>query len=182
MDDSDLEKYRFRAVEGFPAEAKVIPPKSVVTAPWVRLKCQYGCPEYGKGYCCPPDTPTADQTRVILDSYRRAILYHIEGAKREGRNRREFLGSFFERLVDIEAEMFKDGYYRAFVFLAGPCNLCRTCGKLEGEPCRFRSRARPAMEASGIDVYETARENGFPIHPLREKGETQNVYCLMLVD
>jgi hypothetical protein len=38
------------------------------------------------------------------------------------------------------------------------------------------------MESCGIDVYQTARNNGFPIQPLRHKGETQNLYCLMLVD
>jgi hypothetical protein len=31
-------------------------------------------------------------------------------------------------------------------------------------------------------VYQTARNSGFFIKPLREKAETQNVYCLMLVD
>jgi len=42
--------------------------------------------------------------------------------------------------------------------------------------------ARLSMEACGIDVYAAARGNGFPVQPLREKGETQNDYCLLLVD
>jgi len=78
--------------------------------------------------------------------------------------------------------MFKDGYYKALLFLAGPCTLCKECGKLKGNPCEFGDRARPAMEACGIDVYQTARNNGFFIETLREKTETQNAYCLMLVD
>jgi hypothetical protein len=41
---------------------------------------------------------------------------------------------------------------------------------------------RPAMEACGIDVYQTARNNGFFIEPLRNKTDTHNDYCLMLVD
>ncbi len=33
-----------RALEiGIP-EAKIVTPRSIVTAEWVRLKCQYGCP------------------------------------------------------------------------------------------------------------------------------------------
>ena len=72
--DNDLKKYCQTAIEGGATHAKQIHPKSVVTAPWVRLKCQFGCPGYGKGYCCPPDTPTPDQTREILDTYQRAIL------------------------------------------------------------------------------------------------------------
>jgi len=38
------------------------------------------------------------------------------------------------------------------------------------------------MEACGIDVYQTVRNNGLFIQPLREKEETQNIYSLMLVD
>ncbi len=38
------------------------------------------------------------------------------------------------------------------------------------------------MESCGIDVFQTARNNGFFIRALREKTETQNFYCLMLVD
>lgn len=182
MDNSDLEGYLTRFVEGRASEAKVIHPGSVVTAPWVRFKCQYGCPEYGKSYCCPPDTPTPERTRAVLDSYNRAILFHIEASRKEGSNRRELFKSFFYGLIDLEGEMFKDGFYRAFVFLAGPCDLCGECSKQKNEPCNFGLRARPSMEACGIDVYGTARNNGFFIRPLREKGETQNVYCLMLVD
>jgi len=135
---------------------------------------------YGKGYCCPPDSPTPERTRAILGSYHRLILFHIEVPhvpEKEKPYRR-----YFEMLVDLEEEMFKDGYYKAFVLLAGPCRLCKSCGKPENVPCRFRNRSRPSMEACGIDVYQTARNNGFFIKPLREKTETHNEYCLMLVD
>ena len=182
MDHPDLEKYWARVAEGRPVEVKAIHPGSVVTAPWVRLKCQYGCAGYGKRYGCPPDSPTPEQTRKVLDCYERAILFHIEAAKKQGEKRTKLLNGFFEDLVDLEGDMFKDGFYRAFVFLAGPCHLCRECGKMKGEPCKFGGRARPSLEACGIDVYQTARNAGFFIKPLREKSDTQNDYCLMLVD
>lgn len=180
--NSDLEKYRTRAIKGKATHAQQIHPSSVVTAAWVRLKCQFGCTGYGKGYCCPPDTPAPEQTRAIIDCYHRAILFHIETAKIPDRSRREFVTEFYEMLIDLEGEMFKDGYYKAFVFLAGPCDLCKECAKLNEAPCNFEFRARPSMEACGIDVYQTARNNGFFIKPLRDKKETQNMYCLMLVD
>ena len=182
MDHLDLEKYWKSVTAGREAEAKVIHPSSVVTAPWVRLKCQFGCAGYGRGYCCPPDTPGPEETRAILDSYRRAILFHIRGAKKADKNRREYFMTFYEALIDLEGEMFKEGFYRAFVFLAGPCDLCEECAKQSGKPCNSGSRARPSMEACGIDVYQTARNHGFFIQPLRQKSETQNCYCLMLVD
>ena len=78
--------------------------------------------------------------------------------------------------------MFKDGYYKAFVFLSGPCIICEECNALKGAPCSFGSRARPSMEGCGIDVFQTARNNGFFITTLREETETWNQYGLMLVD
>ncbi|MBM3132899.1 MAG: DUF2284 domain-containing protein [Chloroflexi bacterium] len=180
MDDAELKKYCIRAVEEGITHARPIDPATVVTAPWVRMKCQFGCPGYDRSYCCPPHTPTPDQTRSILDSYRRAILFHIEAPYAPDRGKR--IEKSYQRLVALEGEIFKDGYYRALLFLAGPCRLCKECARLKNEPCTFGDKARPSMEACGIDVYATARNNGFPIQPLRDKKETQNHYCLMLVD
>jgi predicted metal-binding protein len=178
----DLREYWERVCRGKPAEAKEIQTSSVVTAPWVRLKCQYGCERYGRGYCCPPETPTPEQTREILNQYSRAILFHYRAAKRQGENRIKALSKFFDELIDLEGDIFKDGYYKAFVMVSGFCTRCSPCAKAEGTPCHFGMRARPSMEACGIDVYRTVRDNGFPIKPLRSKDETQQIYCLMLVD
>ena len=84
---------------------KPILPSSVVTAPWVRLKCQFGCDGYNYGYCCPPHTPTYEETRKVLDSYHRALLFHIETSLTPGRGKR--LKKFREMLVDLEGDMFE---------------------------------------------------------------------------
>jgi len=192
MNNADLEKYCREAVDRGATHAKQIYPSSVVTAAWVRLKCQFGCPNQGKTYCCIPYTPTSEQTRAILDCYHRAILFHLEAPY--GLDQRKRLKEFNVMLTDLEGEIFKDGYYKAFAFLQGPCHFytslrqqdeltpCKECAKSKGEPCRFGSKARPSMEGCGMDVYQTARNNGFVIITLREKTETQNVYGLMLVD
>jgi len=180
MTDADLEKYCTYALEKGATHAKQVHPSSVVTAPWVRLKCQFGCPLYGLGYGCPPDTPGPEETRAILDSYHRAILFHIEVPhmpKKEKHYRK-----FFEMLVDLEGEIFKDGFYKAFVYLAGPCRLCKQCAKLEDKACTFPARARPCMESCGMDVYQTAQNNGFFIKTLSNREETNNEYCLMMID
>ncbi|MDY6912772.1 MAG: DUF2284 domain-containing protein [Chloroflexota bacterium] len=160
--------------------AKQIRPDTIVTAAWVRMKCQFGCSEYGKGYACPPYTPAPEQTRAIVDCYNRAILFHIELPKAP--DRRERIPRFLTMLMDLEGEMFKDGYYKALAFLSGPCRVCKECARLKDEPCSFGDRSRPSMEACGIDVFQTVRNNGFFIEPLRERHETQNQYGLILVD
>ena len=43
-----LESFCKRALEMGIDGAKIIDPRSVVTAEWVRLKCQYGCPGFGE--------------------------------------------------------------------------------------------------------------------------------------
>ncbi len=180
MPDADLAKYCTLAVERGVTAAKQIAPGSVITAPWVRLKCRFGCPVYNASHCCPPDTMTPEQTRTILDCYHRAILFHIEGSKAGGWKDR--FRQLKVMLTDLEGEIFKDGHYKAFVYLSGRCQVCAECAKPKGYPCSFPARARPSMEASGIDVFQTVRNNGFEINTLRDKSETSNNFCLMLID
>jgi predicted metal-binding protein len=180
MAESDLDKYCAQGLACGASHAQLIHPSTVVTAPWVRLKCQFGCPGYNRGYCCPPHTPTAAETRTILDSYNRAILFHRESPYEPARGKTPH--PYIEKLIKLETEMFKDGYYKAFVLTAGPCHACEVCAKNQGDPCKFGWTARPSMESCGIDVYQTARANGFTINTLREMTETQNWFCLMLVD
>ncbi len=180
VEGKSLISYCDRMREGGATAVKIVHPSSVVTAPWVRMKCQFGCGGYDYGHCCPPCTPTAEETREVLDSYGRAMLIHIVSLATPDREKR--LQKCFRSLVRVEEDLFKDGYYRAFVFLAGPCGICRQCGKITGDPCRHGDRARPSMEACGIDVFQTARNNGFVIETLHRENETRNTFCLMLVD
>jgi len=180
MDNTDLEKYCDWGKDRGATNAKIIHTSTVVTAAWVRWKCRYGCPGYGERYTCPPDSPTPQQTREILDCYSRAILFHQEQPASPDRSK---IGkSFLNTMIELEGELFKDGFYKAFVLLAGPCHLCKECAKPKGLPCNFGGKARPCMESSGIDVFQTARNNGFYIVSLREKSDTRNIFCLMLVD
>jgi predicted metal-binding protein len=181
MKKKDLEKYCAYILENGATSVKPIQPSSVVTAPWVRWKCQFGCGGYGYSYCCPPHTPTFEETKKVLDSYHRAMLFHIETSSFTP-GREQLLKKYRHSLINLEGEMFKDGYYKAFVFLAGPCDVCRVCGKVTDVPCDRRDRARPSMEACSIDVFQTARNNGFHIEPLRNETEPRNTFCLMLVD
>ena len=71
-----VESFCEKAIEMGIEGAKIIDPDSIVTAEWVRMKCQYGCHRFGTNLCCPPRTPTPDMTRKIIDSYQKAILLH----------------------------------------------------------------------------------------------------------
>jgi predicted metal-binding protein len=154
--------------------AKMIDPHSVVTAEWVRMKCQFGCPGFGLSHCCPPHTPTPDVTRKVIDSYQMAMLLHRRLAKGErGKN-------FNETLVRLEIKIFLEGYYKAWSMGSGPCRLCKECNLTTS--CQHGYEARPSMEACGIDVFKTARDNGFPIDVVKTHGEERNIFGLILVE
>ena len=90
------------------AQAKVIATASVVTATWVRLKCQFGCGGYGQHLTCPPYSPTPEQTRAMLGEYGIALLVHAPG---DGH------WESIKRIVsDLEREVFLAGFYKAFQF------------------------------------------------------------------
>jgi predicted metal-binding protein len=154
--------------------AKVIDPRSVVTAEWVRVKCQYGCPGFGTNLCCPPHTPPPDVTRKVIDSYQKAILLHRQLRKGEKAK------PFSETIVNFEVKIFLDGYYKAWSMGSGPCRLCKECDPTTS--CKHGFEARPSMEACGIDVFKTARDNGFTIEVVKTHEEERNIFGLILVE
>ena len=98
MGKTDLEKYCTIGKEHGATGAKVIHPNTVVTAAWVKWKCRYGCPDYDVRHTCPPETPSYQETRAVLDCYKRAILFHQEqlATPERGKLGRAFLDSLLE--------------------------------------------------------------------------------------
>lgn len=141
---------------------------------WTDLRCQYGCDRYGQGHC-PPNSPTPQKTREVLQDFSHALL--LEG---------EPPGKMFQRRVlDAEREAFLAGFHKAFAYWAGPCLLCPTCAAstIDGEgTCRNTRDARPSMEGAGIDVYETVRRAGLNLRILRNKGEFVKYFALLLLE
>jgi predicted metal-binding protein len=160
-----------RAVKLGATESKIIDVKTVKTAAWVRYKCQFGCDGFGESLTCPPHSPTPDQTQKILDGFKKAILIH---------NQSRAHVDISKLVVKIEKEAFLAGYYKALAMGAGPCRLCADCN-LKGE-CRNREHARPSMEACGIDVFSTARSNGFSIDTLDSTRCKANYFGLVLIE
>ena len=149
-------------------EARLIKAGTITTAAWVRVKCQYGCSGYNTNLCCPPHTPTPDQTQRVIDCYATALLIHCRpGADPTG------------IVVSLEREAFLAGYYKAWGMGAGPCMVCKTCNM---KKCKRQGKARPSMESCGIDVYQTARSNGFPIKVVRDGKSEQHYYGLLLIE
>ncbi|MEF8835943.1 MAG: DUF2284 domain-containing protein [Candidatus Thermoplasmatota archaeon] len=166
MIDTIIEKAKSRGAE----EGKEISPEKVYTARWVRLKCQYGCGRYDTNLTCPPYTPDPEATRKILEEYDSAVLIHFPSG----------VNGIKEIMAELEREAFLSGFYKTFGFGAGPCDLCEDCRLEEG--CVHPHKARPAMEACGINVYKTVREAGYPIEVVKNRDCMQNYYGLLLLE
>lgn len=153
-------------------EVLPIDKESIHVADWTDLRCQYGCDRYGQGHC-PPNSPTPQKTRDVLQDFSHALL--LEG---------EPPGNVFQsRVLDAEREAFLSGFHKAFAYWAGPCVLCATCavGATDGT-CRNTRDARPSMEGAGIDVYETIRRAGLNLRILRDKGDYVKYFALLLLE
>ncbi len=168
MEKGKYDSYIQKALRMKAVDARIIETKTVVVAEWVRLKCRFGCSGYGKRLTCPPHSPTPNEMRDVLSSYKYALLVHGDEE------------TPVTRIVEeLEREIFLDGHEKAFALGAGPCMFCKHCNL---EECKYPEKARPSMEASGIDVYSTVRANGLPIEVVRDENCKGNYYGLVLLD
>jgi predicted metal-binding protein len=149
-------------------KAKIVLPRKVVTAHWVRWKCCYGCSGYQSNLMCPPYTPLPAETRLMLDQYKRAVLFEADRGQPK------------KIAAALEKKLFLQGFYKAFGMGAGPCRLCKECAFEKG--CCNPELARPALESCGIDVFATARGNGFSINVVRDENDVQHYFGLVLID
>lgn len=163
-----MEKYFQFLYDGGADLARVIDPKTIVTAPWTVYKCRYGCSTYGKSHRCPPNTPTWKETQEIIDCYTKAILFRCHD-----------MSIVTPLAVKAARQLFIDDYYKVIAFGSDPCEKCRQCNP---NFCNFPKETVPAMEACGIDVFATVRANGIEIHTLKNRDEQQNHFGLLLVE
>ncbi len=170
MKKDEIEVLRSEAAKLGATASKLISTKSIIVEPWVQLKCRYGCPKYGKYKTCPPFTPSYKETHELLSCYETAILIEGQPPGRE----------FKEIILSIEHKANFAGFYKAFALGAGPCPLCSECNV--DDYCIKPKDARPSMEACGIDVFRTVRENGFEIDFLEHRNEYVKYFGLLLLE
>ncbi len=165
-------KFVKKAVELGADDARIIKTDSIVTAAWVRWKCRYGCDGYNSSLCCPPNTPTYRDTRELVDCYKNAMLVHFTDDINREKDPTKVVAI-------LEREFFLAGYYKAYALGGGPCRLCTKCTMKE---CRHAESARPSMEGCGIDVFGTARNNGYHIEVLKDRSGQMNRFGLVLIE
>jgi len=174
----DLELYCSKAIEYGAVDSQYIPAERIPVDDRVVLKCRVPkCFGYGTSVNCPPYSLKPDELRCILEKYRWAVVFKLEVPSevivRDKSTITERVNAYkvvFEIVNKIESAAFYDGHYLSVGFAAGSCKstFCYNleCTVLKGEKCRLSLRARPSMEAVGIDCYRLATELGWEIYPI----------------
>ncbi|MHA1729842.1 MAG: DUF2284 domain-containing protein [Promethearchaeota archaeon] len=184
----NLEKYCNLAKDLGADDAKVITTNQIPVDIRVNLKCRIPvCFNYGQSVNCPPHCITAEETRIYLKKYKFAVIFKIkippEVIVREKKTMKDGVNVYkqtFEIVNKIESAAFYDGHYFATGLGAGNCKdiYCwseEKCAVLIGNKCRASLKARPSMEAVGIDCFKLASTIGWPIIPIGSDAKKEEV-------
>ena len=160
---------------------KWITPVNIVVSQWVRMKCTFGCPNYGRNASCPPNVPSVSDCRRFFDEYKFAAIFHFEKKLENPEDRHDWTKEVNQNLLKLEKEVFISGYQKAFLLFMDSCNLCTDCAG-KREECKNPKSARPTPEAMAIDVFSTVRQYDFPIEVLSDFSQTMNRYAFLLIE
>ncbi|MDP7240922.1 MAG: DUF2284 domain-containing protein, partial [Dehalococcoidia bacterium] len=189
------EEYCKMAVSLGASGAIAVPREEVIVDERVRLKCFIPrCPRMGETPNCPPHTPEPDQVRKALDKYSWAVLLKtdikpvadyipLRGASPSHRKQAlSYHGETGRIVTEIEDQACRDGFYLALGLGGGSCkdHLCQgqVCQFVDSGRCRFPLKARPSMEALGIDVLGVVSRVGWSIYPvITHEPESDSIPC-----
>jgi len=180
-----LEALSSRLVQAGASVVKIVEAADIVVDERVRLKCQIPlCDSYGKNLMCPPlVVPSLEAFRQALTRYAKALLIQITAPLPETLDKTDVYAPArqLHDLVNL-AEKWAFAYQRRFAFglIGGCCRLCDVCVAVTQDSfCRHPFRARPSMEAMGIDVVATVARAGLGTHfPISDKVTWTGVLLL----
>ena len=183
----DLEKYCSLAKDLGATDAKFIQTSHIPVDDRVVLKCIIPkCFGYGVCANCPPHSIKPEETRKYVAQYKWAITFKYEVPSevivRNKETVKERVGAYqrvFEIVNKIESTAFYDGYYLSVGFGAGSCKstYCwkNECAVLSGQKCKHTLKARPSMEAVGIDCYRLAAKLEWDIYPIGSDAKPESI-------
>ncbi len=160
---------------------KWIDPAEIIVSQWVRMKCMYGCNEYGQTATCPPNVPTIEECERFFKEYRSVVIIHFEKEVEKPEDRFAWTRKINLKLLELEKEIFCSGFEKVFLLFMDSCNICKTCQERK-EDCVESKMSRPTPEALGIDVYSTVRKAGYPIQVLSEYSQKMNRYAFLRIE
>ncbi len=166
--------------QGF-TDYKWMAPGDIVVGQWVRMKCMFGCDEYGRTATCPPNVPTVEECRRFFAEYGTGAIFHFEKKVDRPEDRHDWSMKVNQALSQLERAVFLAGYYKAFMLYMDSCCLCSDCPGTR-EECRYPDSARPSAEAMAVDVFATVTKYEYPIRVLADYAQPMNRYAFLLIE
>ena len=155
--------------------------EDIVVAQWVRMKCMFGCGEYGRNATCPPNIPSVSECQQFFDEYNTAVIFRFEKTVEQPDDRYAWTKQINQALLKLEREVFLSGHHKAFLLYMDTCYICADCAGTR-EACKSPRSARPTPEAMAVDVFTTVRQYGYPIEVLTDHAQPMNRYAFLLVE
>ena len=159
---------------------KWLNPRNIVVSRWVRMKCMFGCKEYGENASCPPNVPSVAECEKFFLEYADSVVFHFEKQMEKPEDRHAWTQQVNSALLKLEREVFLSGYERAFLLFMDSCSFCVDCPG-ERAKCKNPKVSRPTGEAMAVDVYTTVRKVGYPIHVLPDYSQSMNRYAFLMI-
>jgi predicted metal-binding protein len=156
-------------------------PQKIIVAQWVRMKCEYGCPSYGKNASCPPNTPSLEACKRFFGEYSTGIVLHFQKVAPEKPDRRAWSAKTNVKLTKLERDIFLAGYPKAFLLFMDSCEICSECVP-DRKACKEPRLSRPSPEGMAMDVFSTVRQIGYPIEVLTDPTDTMNRYAFLMIE
>jgi predicted metal-binding protein len=155
-----------------------INPAEIVVAKWVRMKCTFGCDSYGRNAACPPNTPSVAECGEFFQEYKLGAVFRLVTSFSDPDELQAWVRKVNLELLNLEGDVGKAGYQKAFLLFIDSCNLCRECAKTR-DICRNKRMARPSAEGMAVDLLATVQSFGFEPGSVGVEGDEHYAFLLL---
>lgn len=165
--------------QGF-SDYKWINPEEIVVAHWVRIKCTFGCSDYGLG-TCPPNAPSVSDCDSFFKEYKSGLVIRLNKFAYKDSYPSEWSKEMTNKLLDIERDVFLSGFQKTFLLNQTCCSLCADCSSNRLD-CKDKGKSRPSPESFAVDVYQTVRNLGLEINVVADNPAEMNRIAILLIE
>jgi predicted metal-binding protein len=157
-----------------------INPQDIIVSQWVRVKCTFGCSDYGLG-TCPPNTPTVDECKRFFSEYNNGLIIRLTKFADKDSYPSDWSRDMTNKFLEIEKQIFLQGNQKAFLLNQTCCDLCKDCSSNRTD-CKDKRKSRPSPEGFAVDVYQTVRNAGMEINVIPENPSEMHRIVILLID
>jgi len=140
-----------------PLDAATLNPRQEVRDMCAADRCRH----YNKSWTCPPACPSLEENRALLAQYKTGILVQTTGTPEDDFDWEGIveIGRAQSRRFHAFHKILRKEFPNLLALGAGVCQLCEACTYPDA-PCRRPAEAVTSMEAFGLVVSDTCRDNG----------------------